>query len=267
MSSSQRRRPLIPLRADGPLPVDGSWRMVEGEHDSFDTTILPSLGDEADDGPVPLPSRQPSSGFPSQLSSQGNMSSGSGFGSQDSIRDFVRYQDDDQVILREPFRPSVISTASSGQKRGCRTPDPQFKMPSMDIDDSRRSSGNSSRTIKPFDMSASHEGEDEAYSGRGRGRPSNRGPVERRNRRPTSSSGHGSPDQRIADGGHGSSTLGALGSNMAALLPSAVLRILVWAGEMAIIALGLAKYPPLGLLLAACLVFGGAIIVQNMAAT
>ncbi|QPH18393.1 hypothetical protein C2857_003416 [Epichloe festucae Fl1] len=265
MSSSQRRGPSLPLRAEGPLPVDGSWRMVEGEHDSFDTTILPSTGDEADDGPVPLPSRQPSSAFPSQLSSQGNMSPGSsGFGSQDSIRDFVKYQDDDQVILREPFRPSVISTASSEQQRGYRTPDPQFKMPSMHMDDSRRSSGNSSRTIKPFDMGTSHEGEDEGYSGRRRDGPSNGGPVERRSRRRTSSSDHGSPDQRIADGGHGSNTLGALGSNIAALLPSAVLRILVWAGEIAIVALGLAKCP-LGLLLAACLVFGGVIIVQNMA--
>lgn len=238
--------------------------MVEGEHDSFDTTILPSMADEADDGPVPLPSRQPSSGFPSQLSSRGSMGPGSGLASQDSIRDFVKYQDDDQVILREPFRPSLISAASSEQQRGYRTPDPQFEMPSMDFDDSRRSSRNSSRTVKPFGMSASHEGGDGGYSGRRRDGPSNRGPVERRNRRRTSSSSHGSPDQRVADGGHGSNTLGALGSNIAALLPSAVLRILVWAGEIAVIALGLARYL-LGLLLAACLVFGGAIIVQNMA--
>ena len=100
----------VALAADGSLPVDGSWRMVDGEHDSFDTSILPSVGpdDDYDDVLMPLSSGQPSSGFPSQLSSQG------GAGSQDSIRDFAKHQDDEQVILREPFRPSMVVTTSGG---------------------------------------------------------------------------------------------------------------------------------------------------------
>ena len=59
------------LAPEGSLPVDGSWRMVEGEHDSFDTTILPSSLPADDDILMPLSSGQPSSGFPSQLSTGG----------------------------------------------------------------------------------------------------------------------------------------------------------------------------------------------------
>lgn len=268
MSTSRRRgrrsgKPVVEessLQAEGSLPVDGSWRMVEGEHDSFDTTILPSMDDEGDDILVPLSSGQPSSGFPSQLSSQGNMSLASGSGSQDSIRDFVKHQDDDQVILREPFRPSMVSPSSSRIQRGYRTPDPQFKMPLVDIGGSRRSSGNSghsSRTIRPLGMGTSYDGEEETYLRR-RGITSTGSPAKKRTRRQRSSFQE-DPNQRSE-----SSALSKFSSNIAALLPSALLNILVWAGEIILIALNFAKYP-LGLLLAAYLVFGGAIIVQNMA--
>ncbi|OAQ68387.1 hypothetical protein VFPPC_04620 [Pochonia chlamydosporia 170] len=263
MSSSRRRgrrgKPAdnTPLEPEGSLPVDGSWRMVEGEHDSFDTTILPSMQDEGDDILVPLSSGQPSSGFPSQLSSQGNMSMASGSGSQDSIRDFVKHQDDDQVILREPFRPSMISPTNSRLHQGYRTPDPQFKMPLVDIDGSRRSSGNSSRTIRPFGMGTSYENDDEIYLRR-RGITSTGSPAKRRTRRQRSSY-QDEPHQKSPSGG-----VRTIGNTIAALLPSALLKILVWAGEIVLIALNFAKYP-LGLLLAAYLVFGGAIIVQNMA--
>ncbi|CRK37751.1 hypothetical protein BN1708_007488 [Verticillium longisporum] len=79
------------------LPVGSSWRMVEGgENDSFDTSIVPELDFEDD---IPLSSGP----------SQGNFS----LGSQDSahsISDFVDRADDERVILRTPFRPSIPTT-------------------------------------------------------------------------------------------------------------------------------------------------------------
>ncbi|KAG5985417.1 hypothetical protein E4U55_002338 [Claviceps digitariae] len=247
--------------ADGSLPVDeGSWRIVEGEHDSFDTTVLPSsLADDADDRLIPLSSGQPSSGLPSQPSAQGNLSV-----SQDSIRDFVKHQDDDQLILREPFRPSVVSSVSSRQQMDYRTPDPQFKMPLMEIDGSRRISS-SSRTIRSLGMSTSCDDEDEGYLVRRRDPESPANRSYRRSRRKRISLNEAYPDQRRREeGGHAASKWASLGGKVAALVPSAVLRILTLAGEIVFIALQFAKYP-LGLFLALYLVFGGGIIVQNMA--
>jgi hypothetical protein len=99
MSSRSRNRE--------PPSAEDSWRFVEGEHDSFDTSILPSFASD-EDGPLAAgypSSGQPSSALPSQLS----------FGdqaSQDSIRDFARHRDDDNVILRAPFRPTIPLPAS-----------------------------------------------------------------------------------------------------------------------------------------------------------
>ncbi|KAG5923469.1 hypothetical protein E4U42_004946, partial [Claviceps africana] len=120
---------------DGSMPVgEGSWRMVEGEHDSFDASILAaSVDDEAGDALVPV-----SGG---RTSAQGVMAA-----SRDSIRDFVEHQDDEQVILRELFQPSVVSSASPGRQADYRTPDPQFRMPLMDMDGSRRL-GSGSRAV------------------------------------------------------------------------------------------------------------------------
>ncbi len=114
--------------------------MVEGEHDSFDTSIVP---DEEDLG---LSS-------PSQFSggSQGQFSIG---GSQDdNIHDFVDKAADEQVILRSPFQPSVPSAARHNPRTGTnnRSPDPKFYMPAVEIESPRRASGQSSRTIRPGD--------------------------------------------------------------------------------------------------------------------
>lgn len=244
------------------MPVDGSWRMVEGENDSFDTTILPSMADPDDDILVPLSSGQPSSGFPSQISSQGNMSMGSGSGSQDSIRDFVKHQDDDKVILREPFRPSMIMTGSPNRRRGYRTPDPQFKMPMVDIDGSRRSSGNSSRTIRPFAYGTSYEGENEYYA-TSRGTSFTGSPAKRKLRARKSPYDDDSK-QRRSTNGRTPGFYSAVWDSIGGLLPSAIRNVLIWLGEIILIALYYAKYP-LGLLLSVYLVFGSAIIVQNMA--
>ncbi|PNY26285.1 Uncharacterized protein TCAP_03784 [Tolypocladium capitatum] len=234
------------LAAEGSLPVDGSWRMVEGEHDSFDTSILPG---------------QPSSGFPSQLSSQG-----AGAGSQDSIRDFAKHQDDEQVILREPFRPSmaVAPGGSPGAGRTAyRTPDPQFRMPVVDGGDAdRRSGGHSPRLPRPFGRPTGCDGEDEALVRR-RGRVSLGSPVKHPPRRRSSfewADGAGRRRRTDAD----RTLVQAIRANVVAALPATIYRLVVWVGEVIAIAMAYAKYP-LGALLAVYLVFGSLIVAQNMA--
>lgn len=111
------------------IPAEGSWRLVDGENDSFDTSIIDTA---FDDEFSPPSSAMPSTGSPTQQSfsqSQGSMS----FASQDSIRDFNTYQDDDQVILRQPFRPSLPSSAhTSTQRISYLRPELQLRMPLVD---------------------------------------------------------------------------------------------------------------------------------------
>lgn len=108
------------------IPVDGSWRMVEGdENDSFDTSVV--HGDDQE--PFHLSP-------PSQLSSGGPMSIG---GSQDSIGDFVSRADDERNILRSPFQPSLPEARQTPRRKekagqGARTPDPEFIMPAVEVD-------------------------------------------------------------------------------------------------------------------------------------
>ncbi|KAI1424976.1 hypothetical protein F5Y12DRAFT_421410 [Xylaria sp. FL1777] len=118
------------------IPVEGSWRMVEeGENDSFDTTLIQ---DAFEDNFV-MSSGQ------SQLTS-----SSQGMASQDSIRDFADRADEDQIILRAPFQPSLASTRHASIDKE-RTPVPEFFMPTPAVSISpRRSSVRSSKTIRTF---------------------------------------------------------------------------------------------------------------------
>ncbi|KAG5932529.1 hypothetical protein E4U59_007443 [Claviceps monticola] len=264
-ASSQHQADEASPVSETAIPIaGGSWRMVEGENSSFDTTILPSpMVDNAYGGSrIPVLSGRPSSGPPSQVSSQvssqvpsqgGHMSA-----SQDSLSDFVKHQDDDRIILRELFRPSVVSPVEPEQDWTQRTPDPQFKMPLMQVD-AGRGSDSKSKSIRRMSSENPQEGEG-GYLVRRRGQINTGSPSSRKSR-PKKTSFHDEhlnpTTQSEQDGPRGS-------SNIAALLPSAMFKILVWAGEIILIALHFAKYP-LGMLLAAYLVFGGAIIVQNMA--
>ncbi|KAJ8117019.1 hypothetical protein ONZ43_g4304 [Nemania bipapillata] len=115
-------------------PVESSWRMVEeGENDSFDTTLI---RDTFEDDFV-MSSEQ------SQLTSSSQDQA-----SQDSIRDFANNADQDQVILRAPFQPSIYSTRRPSVDKE-RTPVPEFFMPTPQDGSPRRSSTRSSRTIRP----------------------------------------------------------------------------------------------------------------------
>ncbi|GAP88118.1 hypothetical protein SAMD00023353_1501180 [Rosellinia necatrix] len=117
------------------IPIEGSWRMVEGENDSFDTTLI---RDSFDDDFI-------SSGQ-SQLTSSSQGLPSQGFPSQDSIRDFADNADEDQVILRAPFQPSLSSTRQASTDKE-RTPVPEFFMPTVSVSP-RRSSRRSSRTVR-----------------------------------------------------------------------------------------------------------------------
>ncbi|KAJ6442851.1 Calcium/calmodulin-dependent/calcium-dependent protein kinase [Purpureocillium lavendulum] len=283
------------LAPEGSLPVDGSWRMVEGEHDSFDTTILPSSlpADDDDDILMPLSSGQPSSGFPSQLSTGAIGGGGGGSQSQDSIRDFAKHQDDEQVILREPFRPSMVvsrrasaqgGSSSSAAAAAYRTPEPQFRMPTVDvISTGGGSSGNNSvRTVRRYGWAAADAAaddyDDDEDGGGGGGSLRRRGvkasslgsPSKNRTRRrrrdsfDTPAGDKGGAARRTGSGSRAQGPLEGIKRHLLAALPSTIYRLLVWAGEVVLIAMNYAKYP-LGALLAVYLVFGGLIVAQNMA--
>lgn len=236
------------------LPVEGSWRMVEGENDSFDTSIVPEIDLDHD---LPL-----SSG-PSYLSSQGYSSVSIG-GSQESahsIQDFVNRADDERVIMRSPFRPSIPSTRQASYDHN-RSPDPEFYMPSMSMEspNTRGGSGRSSRTIRPADNDVPQQrnlrrrqqrqadphddmlddtyGDSPTKKGSAAGL-SCRSPVRRR--RPEPSAG-----ERIANS-----------------LPGALVSIFAWCFDILAIALSMIKYP-LAIGLAVYLLFGSVIVLQNM---
>lgn len=227
--TSRQRRP----------PVEGSWRMVEGENDSFDTTILPSMSDD-DDLVAPLSSGQPSSKFPSQVSnmSQGQMS----LGSQDSIRDFSRHQDDDNVILREPFRPSLPGSRSSNSVR---TPDPEFRMPILDVDtpgEGRRGGG---WREQPMPVKAGFRDE--------RGvRQRKKGVNSPSKRRYRSEDDHADDDEPRT-----------LGARIADHLPTALLHVLKWFLDIIVLSFRYAQ-KPLAVLVMIYILFGAIIMTQNM---
>ncbi|KAL2754980.1 hypothetical protein ACRALDRAFT_2106608 [Sodiomyces alcalophilus JCM 7366] len=226
-------------RDPGPgLPVDSSWRMVEGgENDSFDTSIVPDADLDAD---LPFSS----SDGPSHLSSQAHLSSFGSQASNHSISDFVHRADDERLILRSPFRPSIASTRETSTTDH-RTPVPEFFMPSVPVDGSPERgdshSGTSSRTIRPD-------------------RPSSPSRFGLR-RRPqkwehsyNNSRNHSrdDPDRKT------------LGEQVSESLPGVIIGILAWFFEIVAMAFRMIKVPlALGLALYVCL--GGLIILQNMA--
>ncbi|KAK5637173.1 hypothetical protein RRF57_012885 [Xylaria bambusicola] len=122
------------------IPVEGSWRMVEGENDSFDTSIVQDAYEE---------NWVMSSGQSQHTSSSQDLAS------QESIRDFADRADEDQIILRAPFQPSLASTRHASLDKE-RTPVPEFFMPTPSVSTSpRRPSTRSSRTIHPDSTDAS----------------------------------------------------------------------------------------------------------------
>ncbi|KAL8393555.1 hypothetical protein RB595_003338 [Gaeumannomyces hyphopodioides] len=221
--STYRRRPEV--------PVESSWRMVEGEHDSFDTSIVP------DDEDIIL------SSDPSQLSSG---SAGLSFGNSqdDNLQNFVNKAEDERVILRTPFRPSVppsIRHASTGELRHPRSPEPEFYMPTVSVDSSRRGSSRSTATIRVGD----------GHTLRQRQPLGDISPRARPRARESQRPGSGSDEADV-------------GGRLASSVPAAAFGVVGWIfGVVGQAFRYLQK--PLAVVLAIYLFFGGLIIAQNMA--
>ncbi|KAK1635964.1 hypothetical protein BDP81DRAFT_461346 [Colletotrichum phormii] len=198
------------------LPVESSWRLVEGgENDSFDTSILNDL--EEDDGFLTEPSQIPSQSF--------------------SIGDFMNKADDERVILRSPFQPTFIM------------PSMRFSSTSGTGTSPQHSSGHSSRTIRPGDVSYQQQD------------------VRRRAIRQAST---GSPtsarrgDPRRARGYYDEpAEPKTVTERLSESLPSAAFNILAWIFNVIGMALGYVQ-KPLALCLAVWLFFGASIMLQNM---
>ncbi|KAI0847131.1 hypothetical protein F5Y00DRAFT_242380 [Daldinia vernicosa] len=127
------------------LSVEDSWRMVDGgENDSFDTTIIQDPFENEND-PIIFSSQSQ----PSQQSQLTSSSQAQSFASQDSIRDFANNADEDRVILRAPFQPSLASTRHTSMDKD-RTPVPEFFMPAVEVNSEQSSSRRSSRSTHPI---------------------------------------------------------------------------------------------------------------------
>ncbi|KAF4975864.1 hypothetical protein FZEAL_7405 [Fusarium zealandicum] len=230
------------------LRPEDSWRFVEGENDSFDTSILPSLA-----GSSPPIS---TGGLPSQPFSQGNIS----FGSQDSIRDFGADPDDDQVILREPFRPSLSrASVSANGDRVYRTPDPEFLMPRVDVA-SEAGSGRSERSERTIRGLGIGYAGDEGVRRRGNGLTGSPSKQRSGRRRYSDAQDEYYRHHRQYRPEPPRTIRGQIAQNV----PAALYNTLVWFIGVFTLALRYAQRP-FAILLAIYLCFGGLIIAQNMA--
>ncbi|KAK7985348.1 hypothetical protein PG988_002970 [Apiospora saccharicola] len=213
------------------LPVESSWRMVEGgENDSFDTSIV---NDPYEDEVV-------FSTQPSQLSS----SQGLSLNSQDSIRDFANDADEEQVIMRAPFQPSLASTRHTSMDND-QTPVPEFFMPKVPVESPRRTV-RSSRTVQP-------EYDDRVVMRR------------RTNRQPSDASGQAYqrrhvPERRSQRPNHETNSVW---DKFAASTPSFIFDVVAWCISILGMALNIAKYP-LAICLAVYILLGAGMMVRNM---
>ncbi|KFH47708.1 hypothetical protein ACRE_014580 [Hapsidospora chrysogenum ATCC 11550] len=224
---------MAPSTKRQPSSVSGSWRIVEGENDSFDTTLAPSLLDDDDLSSLPSSGQPPSSsGFPSQ----GQMS----LNSQDSIRDFSRHQDDPANIMRDPFRPSLPTSARTTSYGGsststARPPDMEFRMPRVDVEDSG------------------------TRGQRGTDRRIGNMPGTAYRRRPGGRRRHDSDDEEGP-----TTTTPTVKDRITDSVPGALLDVMLWVLGVIALAFRYAQRP-LALLLAIYVSFGAIIMAQNMA--
>lgn len=226
----------MPAKRKQVIPVEGSWRVVEGEHDSFDTTVL---RDEGDDELVM--STDPSQVEPTQLSGSQPFSIG---GSQDDqLETFLdKAEKDERVIMRSPFRPSIPQSVRQASRENMkhRSPEPEFHYPTVDVDSPRRgmsTRASSSRTVRP--------GEDSGMALRRRqlitrGGSANHAPSRDREEQPR-----------------------GFFDRLAKSLPGALFNTLSWFGGLIGLAFNYAQ-KPLAILLALYTIFGALIMAQNM---
>ena len=228
------------------VPVEGSWRMVEGgENDSFDTSIV---RDDDEEELIISSGSEPSQLTSSQPFSIGGSQPLSIAGSQDdNIENFLTKASlDDQVLLRSPFRPSVPQSVrqSSRETRKYQSPESLLIMPRIDHESPQRGSANSSSTIRPGHYSPSSV------------------------RRRQAAGSQGSPTKSARRRGGASASAdehpGAFADRLSASLPNTIYNILAWFFELVGLAFRYAQ-KPLAFGLAGYLAFGGLIMFSNMA--
>jgi hypothetical protein len=216
--------------------------MVEGgENDSFDTSILHDDEDFITSSGSQQTGSQPFSIGGSQPWSIG--------GSQDdNIENFlIKAEDDEQVLLRTPFRPSIPKEVrqSSRDDLRHRSPEPEFYMPRVDVDSPRRASTRSSMTVRASDPPPT--------------------PPQLRRRQGGATGSH--ENQWRARGGEKRRTheeQASLGGRASTSLSAALLEILSWVFRIFGLALRYAQ-KPLAILVSLYITFGGVIMLQNMA--
>ncbi|OTB17430.1 hypothetical protein K445DRAFT_316053 [Daldinia sp. EC12] len=213
----------------GNLSVEDSWRMVDGgENDSFDTTIIQ---DPFDGEPIIFSSQSQQSQLTSSSQAQSVVS-------QDSIRDFANNADEDNVILRAPFQPSLASTRHTSMDKD-RTPVPEFFMPTVEVDNQQGGSRRSSRSTHPI-MNEPHF-------------------IKRRgNRR---HSGTTVRQSQYMDGGLPPRP--SLSERFASSVPGFLFDLASWIIGILRMALRYAQWP-LAMLLAIYLIIGAGIMAKNM---
>ncbi|KAI1115646.1 hypothetical protein F5Y14DRAFT_409823 [Nemania sp. NC0429] len=237
------------------IPVESSWRMVEGENDSFDTTIIRDSFEEdfvMSSGQSQLTSSPPSQSQASQASqSQASQAS------QDSIRDFAENADDDQVILRAPFQPSLSSVRHASVDKE-RTPVPEFFMPTVGVSSPRHSSTRSTRTIRRISNDTSQV----------------RRRAARRESTDDSSHEHSTPAKNTRRKGHAPSNAAqqqTISERFTSSAPGFLFDCLAWILSVAGMALRFSKWP-LAILLSLYVFVGMAtvgkdVITQSVAAS
>jgi hypothetical protein len=235
--------------------------MVEGgENDSFDTSILHD--DDIDF--IGSQGSQPVVGYGSQQSfsiGAGSSQPWSVGGSQDdSIENFLsKAEDDEQVLLRSPFRPSVPKAVRESSRENLRQREPesepeyepQFYMPKVDVVSPRRDSTRSSTTIR-----ASVPPPSPPRVRRRQGAVVPESPAKGRRVREDERM-RGGERERLGGGGGG-------GSRTSTSLPGALFNAVSWALEVVRLALRYAQ-KPLAILVSLYITFGGVIVLQNMA--
>lgn len=204
------------------IPIESSWRVVEGgENDSFDTSILQ---DEEDDELII--STDPSQLSPTQLSGSQPFSVG---GSQD-----------DQLAFRPSIPQSVRQASRDHMKH--RSPEPEFRYPTIAVDSSRRgmsTRSSSSRTVKPADLSG----------------------MTLRRRQPNTTTGNRTKNGQGRD--EDEDRTRGFGARLGESLPDALFNTLAWSLGLVGLAFKYAQ-KPLAVALAIYFVFGGLIVAQNM---
>ncbi|KAL1836713.1 hypothetical protein VTJ49DRAFT_4739 [Mycothermus thermophilus] len=136
---------------------ESSWRMVEGgENDSFDTSIL---HDEEEfivsSGSQPTGSQSFSIGDSQPFSIGGSQPWSVGGSQEDNLETFLsRAEEDERVLLRTPFRPSIPSSVRQSTRDEFlqpHVPEPEFYMPKVDVETPGRPTTRSTAATRAFD--------------------------------------------------------------------------------------------------------------------